>query len=160
MDDEYDEMYDYNNSFSIKPRSTSAHSANYTDDDGVYISDDCDDEDCGFLRPDADELAVALTEADIETMEIWLDQMPAYTITTLLHAFEASPLSYTHRADLCAPEQGVYDMLMEGDASGLISAATKSYGTVGMIAEVVCYYLQWDVRKPVSFKSTLPALLT
>jgi hypothetical protein len=51
-------------------------------------------------------------------------------------------------------------MLMEGDASGLISAATKAYGSASAIAEVACYYLQWDVRKPVSFKPALPALLT
>jgi hypothetical protein len=51
-------------------------------------------------------------------------------------------------------------MLVEGDASGLISAATKSFHTVTAIAEVICYYLQWDVRKPAVFKPTLPALLT
>ena len=155
MDDEYDEMYDYNASFNIKPRGISAHSANY--DETAY--DFPDDED-GFVRPEVDDLAVALTEADVDTMEIWLDQMPAYTLTTLLHAYQASPLSYTHRDDLCVAEQGFYDMLMEGDASGLISAATKAYGAVSAIAEVACYYLQWDVRKPVSFKPTLPALLT
>jgi hypothetical protein len=61
---------------------------------------------------------------------------------------------------LCVAEQGIYDMLMEGDASGLISYATKSYSSAGMIAEVVCYYLSWDVRKPMPIKPTLPALLT
>jgi hypothetical protein len=155
MDDEYDEMYDYNASFGIYPRNVSAHSANYDE----TAHDFPDDED-GFVRPDVEELAIAITEADDESMEVWLDQMPAYTLTMLLHAFEATPLSYTHRVDLCAPEQGIYDMLMEGDASGLISYATKSYAMPGMIAEVICYYLQWDVRKPVSFKPTLPALLT
>jgi hypothetical protein len=49
---------------------------------------------------------------------------------------------------------------MDGDASGLISAVTKSYSTSGIIAEVICYYLQWDVRKPVALKTVLPALLT
>ena len=155
MDDEYDEMYDYNASFGIKPRLVSAHSANY--DETAY--DFPDDED-GFVQPTPDDIACALTEADVETMEVWLDQMPAYTITTMLHAFEASPLSYTHRDDLCTTEQGVYDMLMEGDASGLISSVTKSYGSVGIVAEVMCYYLQWDMRTPVSIKPTLPALLT
>jgi hypothetical protein len=51
-------------------------------------------------------------------------------------------------------------MLMEGDASGLISYATKSCTASSNIAEVICYYLQWDVRQPVSFKPVLPALLT
>jgi predicted glutamine amidotransferase len=153
--DDYDEMYDYNASFGIYPRNASAHSANY--DETAY--DFPDDED-GFVRPDAEEIANALFEADVETMEIWLDQMPAYTITTMLHAFEASPLSYSHRDDLCVAEQGYYDMLIEGDASGLISAATKSYNAVNAITEVVCYYLQWDARKPVTFKPTIPALLT
>jgi hypothetical protein len=51
-------------------------------------------------------------------------------------------------------------MLIEGDASGLISYATKSYSASSSIAEVICYYTQWDVRKPVSFKPVLPALLT
>jgi hypothetical protein len=51
-------------------------------------------------------------------------------------------------------------MLMEGDASGVISAATKSHFAATSLAEVICYYLQWDVRKPVSFKSALPALLS
>jgi predicted glutamine amidotransferase len=162
MDDEYDEMYDYNKSFNVKSRSTSAHSYNYDKDDenSIFISPDFDADEDGFIRPDVDDLAVALTECDIETVEIWLDQMPAYTITTLLHAFEASPLTYTHRVDLCVPDQMIYDMLMEGDASGVISAATKSHHAVTSIAEVICYYLQWDVRKPVSFKSVLPALLT
>jgi predicted glutamine amidotransferase len=155
MDDEYDEMYDYNASFGIYPRSVSAHSANY--DETAF--DFPDDED-GFVRPEFDELATALTEADVETMEIWLDQMPAYTLTTVLHLLAPEPLSYTHRDDLCFAEQGIYDMFIEGDASGLISTATKSSGAVSLIAEVMCYYLQWDVRKPVSFKSTLPALLT
>ena len=155
MDDEYDEMYDYNASFGIYPRSVSAHSANY--DEKAY---DFPDDESGFIRPELDDLASALAECDIETMEIWLSEMPAYTITTLLHAFEASPLSYTHRADLCVPDQLTYDMLMEGDASGVISAATKSHFAATSLAEVICYYLQWDVRKPVSFKSTLPALLS
>jgi predicted glutamine amidotransferase len=155
MDDEYDEMYDYNASFGIYPRAVSAHSANY--DETAYAFPDDED---GFVQPTPDDIATALTEADVETVELWLDQMPAYTITTMLHVFEASPLSYTHRDDLCTTEQGVYDMLMEGDASGLISSVTKSYGSVGIVAEVMCYYLQWDVRKPVSFKPTLPALLT
>jgi hypothetical protein len=93
-------------------------------------------------------------------MEIWLSEMPAYTITTLLHAFEASPLVYTPRSELCVPDQLIYDMLIEGDASGVISTATKSYHAATSIAEVICYYLQWDVRKPVSFKPTLPALLS
>jgi predicted glutamine amidotransferase len=155
MDDEYDEMDDYNASFGIQPRSISAHSAAY--DEAAY---DFPDDESGFIRPELDELATVLAEADIDTMEMWLDEMPAYTLTTLLYAFEASPLSYTHRVDLCASEQVFYDMLMDGDASGLISAITKSYSTSGIIAEVVCYYLQWDVRKPVSFKPVLPALLT
>jgi hypothetical protein len=154
MDDEYDEMYDYNASFGILPRKVSAHSAAY--DETAF--DFPDDED-GFVQPTPEDIATALTEADIETVEVWLEQMPAYTITTLLHCYEPSPLSYTHRDDLCFAEQGTYDMLMEGDASGLISAATKSYTSASMIAEVVCYYLQWDVRKPVSIKPTLPALL-
>jgi hypothetical protein len=155
MDDEYDEMYDYNASFGIYPRSVSAHSANY--DEKAY--DFPDDED-GFIRPELDDLATALTECDIQTMEIWLEEMPAYTITTLLHAFEASALDYSPRAELCVADQLIYDMLIEGDASGLISYATKSYSASSSIAEVVCYYLQWDVRKPVSFKPVLPALLT
>jgi predicted glutamine amidotransferase len=155
MDDEYDEMNDYNASFGIYPRSVSAHSAAY--DETAY--DFPDDED-GFVRPELDDLATALTECDIQTMEIWLEEMPAYTITTLLHAFEAEPLSYSPRADLCVADQLIYDMLMEGDASGLISYATKSYSASSSIAEVICYYTQWDVRAPVSFKPTLPALLT
>ena len=155
MDDEYDEMYDYNASFGIYPRSVSAHSANY--DEKAY--DFPDDED-GFIRPELDDLATALTECDIQTMEIWLEEMPAYTITTLLHAFEASALDYSPRAELCVADQLIYDMLIEGDASGLISYATKSYTASSNIAEVICYYLQWDVRKPVSFKPALPALLT
>jgi predicted glutamine amidotransferase len=155
MDDEYDEMYDYNASFGIYPRSVSAHSANY--DEKAY--DFPDDED-GFIRPELDDLASALTQCDIETVEIWLNEMPAYTITTLLHAFEASALDYSPRADLCVPDQLIYDMLIEGDASGLISYATKSYSASSNIAEVICYYTQWDVRKPVSFKPLLPALLT
>ena len=160
MDDDYDEMYDYNASFGIYPRKASAHSASY--DETAYDFPDADDDTDadGFVRPDADEIANALMEADVETVEVWLDQMPAYTLTTLLHCFQASALSYSHRDDLCFAEQGLYDMLMEGDASGLISAATKSFHTVTAIAEVVCYYLQWDVRKPVVFKPTIPALLT
>ena len=154
-DDEYDEMYDYNASFGIYPRSASAHSANY--DEKAYDFPDAED---GFMRPEVDDLAATLAECDVETMEIWLSEMPAYTITTILHAFEATPLSYTHRADLCVPDQLIYDMLMESDASGVISAATKSHHAVMSVAEVMCYYLQWDVRKPVSFKPTLPALLT
>lgn len=153
--DDYDEMYDYNASYGIYPRSVSAHSANY--DESAY--DFPDDED-GFVRPEADEIAVAVTEADVDSFEMWLDQMPAYTITTLLHNYQASALSYSHRDDLCFTEQSLYDMLMEGDASGLISAATKSFHTASALAEVICYYLQWDVRKPVSFKPTIPALLT
>jgi len=155
MDDEYDEMYDYNASFGIKPRSVSAHSANY--DEKAF---DFPDDETGFMRPELDDLAMALNECDIETMEIWLSEMPAYTITTLLHTFEASPLTYTHRADLCVPDQLIYDMLIDGDASGVISTATKSHHAVMSIAEVVCYYLQWDVRKPVYVKPVLPALLT
>ena len=155
MDDEYDEMYDYNASFGIKPRSVSAHSAAY--DEAAYDYPDNED---GFIRPELDDLASALTECDIQTMEIWLEEMPAYTITTLLHTFEASALDYSPRAELCVPDQGIYDMLIEGDASGLISYATKSYSASSSIAEVICYYLQWDVRKPVSFKPVLPALLT
>jgi hypothetical protein len=50
-------------------------------------------------------------------------------------------------------------MLMEGDASGLISAATKSYSSAGIIAEVMCYYMLWVERKPQSFKPVVPALL-
>jgi predicted glutamine amidotransferase len=155
MDDEYDEMYDYNASFGIYPRSVSAHSANY--DETAHDFPDAED---GFIRPELDDLATALTECDIQTMEIWLEEMPAYTITTLLHAFEASALDYSPRAELCVADQLIYDMLIEGDASGLISYATKSYSASSSIAEVVCYYLQWDVRKPVSFKPALPALLT
>jgi predicted glutamine amidotransferase len=155
MDDEYDEMYDYNASFGIYPRSVSAHSANY--DEKAF---DFPDDEAGFIRPELDDLATALTECDIETMEIWLNEMPAYTITTLLHAFEASALDYSPRAELCVADQLIYDMLIEGDASGLISYATKSYTASSNIAEVICYYTQWDVRKPVSFKPTLPALLT
>ena len=155
MDDEYDEMDDYNASFGIQPRSISAHSAAY--DEAAY---DFPDDESGFIRPELDDLASALTECDIQTMEIWLEEMPAYTITTLLHTFEASALDYSPRAELCVPDQGIYDMLIEGDASGLISYATKSYSASSSIAEVICYYLQWDVRKPVSFKPVLPALLT
>ena len=155
MDDEYDEMYDYNASFGVYPRSASAHSANY--DETAF---DFPDDETGFIRPELDDLNDALVQCDIETMEIWLNEMPAYTITTLLHAFEASPLVYTPRSELCVPDQLIYDMLIEGDASGVISTATKSYHAATSIAEVICYYLQWDERKPVSFKPVLPALLT
>ena len=155
MDDEYDEMYDYNASFGVYPRSASAHSANY--DEKAF---DFPDDETGFIRPELDDLNDALVQCDIETMEIWLSEMPAYTITTLLHAFEASPLVYTPRSELCVPDQLIYDMLIEGDASGVISTATKSYHAATSIAEVICYYLQWDERKPVYIKPTLPALLT
>lgn len=155
MDDEYDEMYDYNSSFNIQPRSTSAHSANY--DESAY--DFPDDED-GFVKPTPEELAIALDEADVEALEVCMENMPAYTITTILHCFSPMATTYTHRDDLCAVEQGIYDMLMEGDASGLISSATKSYSSAGIIAEVMCYYMIWTDRVPVTFKPTLPALLT
>jgi hypothetical protein len=153
--DELDEMYDYNSSFNVQPRSTSAHSANY--DEAAY--DFPDDED-GFVRPDVDELFTALLEADVESLEICLDQMPAYTITTVLHNFTPVALSYTHRDDLCFDEQGVYDMLMEGDASGLICAVSKSHHSASAIAEVMCYYMHWTERKQPSFKPVTPALLT
>jgi len=153
--DDYDEMYDYNSSFNITPRSTSAHSANY--DEAAY--DFPDDED-GFVQPSPEELFIALEEADVETLEICMESMPAYTITTVLHNFTPIATSYTHRDDLPFSEQCIYDMLMEGDASGLISSATNSYSSAGIIAEVMCYYMLWTERKQPSFKPTIPALLT
>lgn len=153
-DDEYDEMYDYNASYNITPRTAGAHSANY--DESAY--DFPDDED-GFVRPDVEDLYTTLLEADVESMEVCLDMMPAYTITTVLHNFTPAPLSYTHRDDLCKDEQGVYDMLLEGDASGLICAVSKSYHSASLIAEVMCYYMHWTERKPESFKPVIPALL-
>lgn len=153
--DEMDEMYDYNSSFNVQPRSPSAHSANYNEADYDFP----DDED-GFVKPSVEELAVALEEADVESIEICMENMPAYTITTVLHNFTPIPTSYTHRDDLPFTEQGIYDMLLEGDASGLISMATNSYSAGGMIAEVMCYYMIWTERKHQSFKPVVPALLT
>jgi hypothetical protein len=153
--DELDEIEDYNSGFNIKPRTPSAHNANY--DEAAY--DFPDDED-GFVQPTPEELFIALEEADVETLEICMESMPAYTITTVLHNFTPNPTSYTHRDDLPFSEQCIYDMLMEGDASGLISSATNSYTSAGIIAEVMCYYMLWTERKQPSFKPIVPALLS
>lgn len=93
--------------------------------------------------PRRGELVQALVDADVEKFENWLMAYPQVTLGILFHLYRAGPTKYTTKETLGSYEQKVYEACLVADRTFLIAEARKEDGSSGVLAEVICYYLNW-----------------
>ena len=147
LDDEY-EMDTWNNSFASKPLSNkfvSAHSAEWQDDDH---------EDAVTMR----DMCEALIEVDVDLVESYLDTFPVTFINTVFN--EMSPIATRHTKidDLVSYEQDIYKALLECDLATLHDFV-RDGKSASVVAEVMCYYIDWYPKMEEPVRPLLPAML-
>lgn len=147
LDDEY-EMDTWNNSFASKPLSNkfvSAHSAEWQDDDH---------EDAVTMR----DMCEALIECDVDLVESYLDTFPVTFINTVFN--EMSPIATRHTKidDLVSYEQDIYKALLECDLATLHDFV-RDGKSASVVAEVMCYYIDWYPKMEEPVRPLLPAML-
>lgn len=158
LDGEYDdEMFGYqghgaglNTALTHTPK---AHEAGYDEDGFDWV--ESGDEDLPELT---DAVLYSLViDADIEALELYLENVPLTTINTLMHSYTAKPTRFTREQDLSSYEQDIYRALIDGDVAAMHDFLRD--GRAGaIVAEVICYYLEWE-RKITATKPLLPAML-
>jgi len=147
LDDEH-EMETWNNSFASKPLSNkfvSAHSAEWQDDDH---------EDAVTMR----DMCEALIECDVDLVESYLDTFPVTFINTVFN--EMSPIATRHTKidDLVSYEQDIYKALLDCDLATLHDFV-RDGKSASVVAEVMCYYIDWYPKMEEPVRPLLPAML-
>jgi len=147
LDDEY-EMETWNNSWINKPLSNkfvSAHSAEWQDDDH---------EDAVTMR----DMCEALIECDVDLVESYLDTFPVTFINTVFN--EMSPIATRHTKidDLVSYEQDIYKALLDCDLATLHDFV-RDGKSASVVAEVMCYYIDWYPKMEEPVRPLLPAML-
>jgi hypothetical protein len=73
-----------------------------------------------------------------------LEAFPSTAIHLLCKNFIPSPTSDAYRDEISAHETAVYDMLLEQDMTGLLTYIAHSASSAATVADVICYYLNWE----------------
>jgi hypothetical protein len=147
MDDEY-EMETWNNSWINKPlksANVSAHSAGWQDDDyedAVTMRDMCD----------------ALMQCDVDLVESYLDTFPVTFINTVFNELSPIATQFTKIDDLPSYEQDIYKALLECDL-GALHDFVRDGRAAAVVAEVMCYYIEWYAKMEAPTRPLLPAML-
>ena len=147
MDDE-DEMESWNNSWINKPlksANVSAHSAGWQDDDyedAVTMRDMCD----------------ALMQCDVDLVESYLDTFPVTFINTVFNELSPIATQFTKIDDLPSYEQDIYKALLECDL-GALHDFVRDGRAASVVAEVMCYYIEWYAKMEAPTRPLLPAML-
>lgn len=104
--------------------------------------------------PTRGELIQALADSSADALDLWLTDYPQVTISLLFHLYKAAPTKWTPVESLMPYEQTLYKAFIAGNKSFLIEEARKNDGTAALMAEIVCFYLNWyawpEVRQPSS----------
>jgi hypothetical protein len=96
-----------------------------------------------------------MLEADVDMLTACLDEMPTTTINTLCNTFKAESTAWTKAGDLSERDLDIYHAFLACDVDALY--AKLEDGLSSVVAEVACYYLNWEYR---AVKQPLPALLS
>jgi len=151
---DYDDTYGGYTSYSptadltSQPRKLSAHDPRWSEDDYAW-----EDEEAGFIEEE--DLFNCMMEADVDMLTACLDEMPTTTINTLCNTFKAEPTAWLKAKDLTERDLDIYHAFLACDADALCTKLEE--GLADAVAEVACYYLNWEYR---AVKQTLPALLS
>jgi predicted glutamine amidotransferase len=166
LDGDYDdEMYGYrghgsglNTALTHTPK---AHEAGYNESDYDW------DDESGAVDSVAVTNALTVTnmstmlfEADVESIEYLLEEVPMTTINFIMGQFTATPTRFTSEHDLTSYEGDIYRALIDGDVAAMHDFL-RDGRSAGIVAEVMCYYLEWS-RKVVAdaeVRPLLPAML-
>jgi hypothetical protein len=126
---------------------------------GSWNVTDTDEEDYGYYsrsfnahKPIAaskplvtvEEITAHLEAYDVPGLCYLLEAFPSTAIHLLCKNFIPSPTSEAYRGEISAHETAVYDMLLEQDMTGLLTYIAHSASSAATVAEVVCYYLNWE----------------
>ena len=165
LDGEYDdEEFSYlghgaglNTSLTHNPKAPKAHEADFDEDDFEWNVEGADNTDEALpLLTDA-ALHSIIHDADVGLLECYLESMPLTTINMLMHAYTAKATRFTRQQDLVSYEEDIYCALIDGDVAAMHDFLRDGRSAT-VIAEVICYYLEWD-RKVSNVTPLLPAML-
>ena len=91
-----------------------------------------------------DEITEHLEACDAPGVCYLLEAFPSTTVHLLCKSFIPSPTSDAYRDEISAHETAVYDMLLEQDMTGLLTYLAHSTSSAATVADVICYYLNWE----------------
>jgi hypothetical protein len=126
---------------------------------GSWNVTDTDEEDYGYYsrsfnahKPIAaskplvtvEEITAHLESYDAPGLCYLLEAFPSTTVHLLCKNFIPSPTSEAYRDEISAHETAVYDMLLEQDMTGLLTYIAHSASSAATVADVICYYLNWE----------------
>ena len=148
MDDDEWEMAEWNKSWintPLKSSTVSAHHADWKDDDyadAVTIDDMCD----------------AVLEADVDIVESYLESFPITFINTIYQELSPIATSFVTVDDVVSYEQDIYKALLDCDL-GTLHDFVRDGKSAALVAEVMCYYIEWYRKMEEPTRPLLPAML-
>lgn len=166
LDGDYDdEMYGYrgngagmNVSLTHTPK---AHEAGYNESDYDWEDESSAvDTEAVTNALTVPNMSTMLFEADVDSIEYLLEEVPLTTINFIMGQFTATPTRFTKAEDLTAYEEDIYNALIDGDVAAMHDFLRDGRGAV-IVAEVMCYYLEWSrkVTADAEVRPLLPAML-
>ena len=167
LDGEYDdEMYGYrgngagmNVALTHTPK---AHEAGYNESDYDWEDDESSAVDTEAVTNalTVPNMSTMLFEADVDSIEYLLEEVPLTTINFIMGQFTATPTRFTKAEDLTAYEEDIYNALIDSDVAAMHDFLRDGRGAV-IVAEVMCYYLEWSrkVTADAEVRPLLPAML-
>ena len=126
--------------YEIKPRKISAHDPAWDEESYEFPANDAD----SVEVVEANDLLDILMSADAECVTDLLDHVPETTINILCNVLHGEPTPWVKVEEMSRVEANMYQALLAKDTEGLVSAAEA--GLSGNIADVCCYYMNWDYK--------------
>jgi len=155
----YSSMYDYDDAYGgyntapydVQPRKVSAHDPKWNETDSVWE----DEEAVIEVEVDSEAMLEALMSGDVEAVTTVFEEHPEQAVNIMCNELTCTATPWVQRHVMTKIESSIYQAFLAGDTVGLLNAIDN--GVHGNVADVACYYLNWEYR---AAKQTLPALLS
>lgn len=148
MNDDYDDTYGGYKSlprggwsdadvYEVKPRKLSAHDPAWDEDDYEFPEFAADD-----LVLDAGSVLEAVMAADVDLMTIALEDAPETTLNILCNVLLCRPTAWVKISEMSKLEVSIYQAFLSSDVEALCRYCDEDL--YGNVADVCCYYLNWE----------------
>jgi len=150
--DGLDDDYDYEVPVGKSPKYVPVHSAGWSESDTEWDEDDVD------TMPSQADICAYVTESDVDALEVCFDNFPITTINILYAHLVPTPTKFTKVEDLSYYEAEIYESLITGHLPELHDLV-RDGRSAALVAEVMCYYLEWVPKAEAEVRPLLPAML-
>ena len=129
------------------------HSAGWTE-----AEHDWDEEDDVDTLPSQQDICDAAMSSEVDVLEGCFENFPVTTINVLYANLAPQPTRFTKVEDLTYYEAEVYEALLTGNLAELHDLV-RDGRSAALVAEVICYYIEWVPKAQMEVRPLLPAML-